>query len=294
MKRPHVFNYLVGLFVAAVLLAPASGQAAGFDYDISVQNTAISFSPAQFYAGDSVRIYGQVTNSGNKDITGYVAFYQGVNIIGDPQFFSSKAQGASEDFWVDWVAIEGTYNFALRVMQSSPQDQDALNNQNISPMMTIAVRPVPPAPPTILTPTSSASVTTSKTSATTGTTPSSPTTPSKASNAPTTPTAPTPPATTLTQETSNVPFLADNAPSPLSVNADDIPLANEGDTINTITSSETSSDPQETSNPARSSNAGSMLLGAALIAILLFTGGLILYKKSGRQEGEEDLTLQGE
>ncbi|MEK7103609.1 MAG: hypothetical protein AAB870_04645 [Patescibacteria group bacterium] len=123
-------------------------NAAQFDYDISVRSAGISFSqPQPFYVGDQIRVYGTVENVGNKDTKGYVQFFQGVNAIGEAIPLSSKASGAPEDVWVDWVAEEGTYNIQFRILDSTPLDQNTSNNQTVSTTFTVTERPLPPPPP---------------------------------------------------------------------------------------------------------------------------------------------------
>jgi len=123
-------------------------EASQFDYDISVQGSPISFSSSKLYLGETTRIYGTASNLGNKDVSGYVGFYQGTTAIGEPQFFSSKASGASEDFWIDWTpTIAGTYNVALRVIKAEPLDQNSSNDTMVSRMITVTDKTAPTPPP---------------------------------------------------------------------------------------------------------------------------------------------------
>ncbi len=157
--RVAILSAMVGMFCM-----PLHSSAAAFKYDASVQTGSITFSPAQFYAGEPVRIYGVVGNQGTEDIQGYIAFYQGPTMIGDPQPFSMKKFGAPEEFWVDWTPDVGTYNVAVRVIMTTPVDENTANNTAVSSLMTITNRPTPPPPAPAPTP----SPTSSAQSSTTG------------------------------------------------------------------------------------------------------------------------------
>ncbi|MDP2669467.1 MAG: hypothetical protein Q8O99_00180, partial [bacterium] len=88
-------------------------------HDLSVNSRGISFSQSNFFAGDTIRIYGTVENVGTKDMTGYVQFFKGITPIQNEIPLSSKASGAPEEVWVDWIAEEGTYNIQFRILDST-------------------------------------------------------------------------------------------------------------------------------------------------------------------------------
>lgn len=131
------------------LCSPLSVYAAKFDYDVAITPGTLAFVPQEIYAGESIRIYVNIMNLGNKDITGVVGFYQGPNLLSAEVPFSLKAQSVTEDVWIDWVPIEGRYNVMVRIDPITP-DQNPGNNVTITSMMTIAKRPLPPLPPPAL------------------------------------------------------------------------------------------------------------------------------------------------
>ncbi|MBI4272928.1 hypothetical protein HY621_03695 [Candidatus Uhrbacteria bacterium] len=126
------------------------------EYDVAATVGSITFVPSEIHAGEQTRIYGSIVNVGRKDISGYVGFYQGVILLGKPQPFSLKANGVPEEFWVDWVPTEGTYNVMMTVIETEPADQNPGNNVSITRMLTITKRPPPvslaPIPPSQVAP----------------------------------------------------------------------------------------------------------------------------------------------
>lgn len=115
------------------------------DFDAGVRPGSITFSTDRLYAGEPVRIYGNLVNLGAKDISGAVGFFAGTTQLGS-QFFSLKAQSASEDFWVDWTPIEGTYNISMTIILTTPDDQNFSNNTAVTALLSVGKRPLPPPP----------------------------------------------------------------------------------------------------------------------------------------------------
>jgi len=139
MRLP-ILLLAIFLFLSSVL--PVNAQQK-YDYDVAATVGSISFVPPQIKAGEPLRIYGTIVNVGNNDLTGYVGFYQGTFMIGEPQPFSLKANGVPEEIWVDWVPPEGTYNIMMTVLQTKPDDQNPSNNVSLTPMLTVR-KPSPP------------------------------------------------------------------------------------------------------------------------------------------------------
>lgn len=148
-KRFFAIIFVCGLFFTISAPAHAEGQ---YDYDIAASIGSITFVPSEIHAEESIRIYGTIVNVGRKDISGYVAFYQGVILLDKPQPFSLKANGVPEEIWIDWTPTEGTYNVMMTLVQTTPQDQNPGNNVTMTRMLTVTKRPppvvvVPPPPP---------------------------------------------------------------------------------------------------------------------------------------------------
>ena len=126
---------IIILFLLIVgLIAPTSFVLAeDFAVDMGVSREGIWFSPVEFFAGEDVRIYARIENTGSQDITGQVAFYQGVHQIGGPKSVSIVAGGQSEEVWTnEWVAPEGRVNIKVAIIDADPMDENWDNNEAIS------------------------------------------------------------------------------------------------------------------------------------------------------------------
>lgn len=134
------------LISAALLFQPFPVRAAEFDYDVTITPGTVAFFPNELYVGEPVRMYANIMNLGNKDITGVVGFYQGPNLLAPPHPFSLRAQSVTEDVWIDWTPTEGRYNIMVKI-DTVPNDQNPGNNVYLTPMLIIAKRPPPPPPP---------------------------------------------------------------------------------------------------------------------------------------------------
>jgi hypothetical protein len=107
-----------------------------FTYDLGIANSDITFSKGTLIAGDTVRIYGRVTNWGTKDISGYMTFYQGEQLIGDSQVVTVRPNASYDDVWVDFVVPQGSFNIRGEIKGTTPQDENPANDIALSPMFT--------------------------------------------------------------------------------------------------------------------------------------------------------------
>jgi len=122
------------LVISLFLVLPtASILAQDYEIDMGVSREGIWFSPTQFFAGDSVKIYARIENYGSEDITGQVTFFQGVNQIGKPKSVSIVSGGQAEEIWTnEWIAPEGRVNIKVAVVDAEPMDENWDNNEAIS------------------------------------------------------------------------------------------------------------------------------------------------------------------
>lgn len=132
--------------IYALLFAPLGLGAAQLEYDVAISPGSLHFVPNVLYAGEQVRTYANIQNLGTRDVTGSVGFYQGPSLVAPPHPFSLKAQSVTEDVWIDWTPAEGRYNIMVKI-DTAEQDQNPGNNVYLTPMMSIAKRPLPPPPP---------------------------------------------------------------------------------------------------------------------------------------------------
>lgn len=120
---------LIGLF----LLMPAAARAAAVDLGIS--SSTISFSD-DLIAGSTIRIYAEVTNEGDSDVSGYVSFFQGTVPIDDSQVISVRAGGLSEEVYVDFVVPNGEFNIRAEIRGTDPTDENSANDVAITKLYT--------------------------------------------------------------------------------------------------------------------------------------------------------------
>ncbi len=103
--------------------------------DLSIGEDAISFSE-DLIAGSEVRIYAQVTNVGDIDVSGYVMFFQGSVPIGESQVISVRTSGVPEEVYVDFVVPSGSFNIRAEIRGTDPEDANDENNLIVTKLLT--------------------------------------------------------------------------------------------------------------------------------------------------------------
>jgi hypothetical protein len=103
----------------------------GAAVDLGVKTNSISFS-GSLVAGQTVRVYVEVTNEGSEDVDGYVAFYQGTVPIGDTRVISVRAGGVPEEVYVDFVVPRGDFNIRTEIKGTDPGDENPDNDVAIT------------------------------------------------------------------------------------------------------------------------------------------------------------------
>ena len=127
------FAMLAMTFFAAT---PFFADAQSFTYDLGIRNQDITFSKGALVAGEKVRIYARVTNWGSADISGYVTFYKGDQLVGDSQVVTVRPNASYDDVWVDFTVPAGSFNIRAEIKGTSPQDQNPSNDVAISQFFT--------------------------------------------------------------------------------------------------------------------------------------------------------------
>jgi hypothetical protein len=117
------------LAIFTLLLLPSAIHAAA---DLQILNEDIVFSEEVLVAGDTVRIYGSITNVGDQDVSGYLTFYQGSVLIGDSQVISLRANGNTEEVYVDFVVPSSSFNIQATIRGTDPSDLNLENNVAIT------------------------------------------------------------------------------------------------------------------------------------------------------------------
>jgi len=116
------------LIYSLILILPAGIFAASYEYDLSIGPADIHLSKDVLIAGQPVRVYATVHNVGNDDITGYVSFFRGVELIGNSQPIS-VLPGSSDDVFVDFTVPTDSFNLQAKIQGSEPNDQNSANNE---------------------------------------------------------------------------------------------------------------------------------------------------------------------
>jgi len=108
--------------------------------DMSISSSDIRFSTDTFFAGETVRIYIKVRNTGDTDISGYIAFYNASDLIDSSQVVSLVADGANEEAWVDFVIpYEQSFNIRALIKGTEPQDINSSNDEALTSLFSIIV-----------------------------------------------------------------------------------------------------------------------------------------------------------
>jgi len=132
MRKIPIY-FLIFWLVGVIFLGNV--RAAGYDYDLQITATDLSFSESVLIAGAQVRVYATVTNVGREDIQGYVTFWQNNKLIGDSWSVGVKP-GNTAGVWIDFIVPSSSFNILAKIQGTQPADQNAANDQASSGMIT--------------------------------------------------------------------------------------------------------------------------------------------------------------
>jgi len=130
-----LIRYLVSIAMV-ILLWPTSTLALA--YDLSINNTDISFSTDNLLVGQAIRLYVRIRNIGAEDMKGYITFFQGNQVIGDSQQIAIRG-GNYGDAWVDFRVPDSSFNILARIQGTQPVDQNSANDQAITTMFSVDI-----------------------------------------------------------------------------------------------------------------------------------------------------------
>lgn len=122
------------IFAVLVMLMPTFAFAATADLAVRAQD--VRFSTDTLIAGDTIRVYATVRNVGDIDMSGYVGFYIGNDLIGSSQIVTLVAGGENEEAWMDFTVPSGSFNIRVDLKGTDPQDENAVNNTALTPLYT--------------------------------------------------------------------------------------------------------------------------------------------------------------
>jgi hypothetical protein len=120
--------------ILILILAPLSASASTVDLGIAA--SSISFSKETLVAGDQVRIYAQISNQGDVDVSGYVSFFQASVPIGDSQVVSVRAGGQKDEVYVDFIVPTSEFNIRAEIRGSDPLDTNSDNDVALTGLFT--------------------------------------------------------------------------------------------------------------------------------------------------------------
>ena len=115
--------------VLFLLLLPMASHAMA---DLSISQDDVSFSKDVLIAGDTVRIYATVRTVGDEDVSGFVTFYQGSEVIGQSQVISLLAGGTPDQVFIDFVVPSSDFNILTMIKGTDPADQNTSNDSTIT------------------------------------------------------------------------------------------------------------------------------------------------------------------
>ncbi|MDD5043138.1 MAG: PKD domain-containing protein [Patescibacteria group bacterium] len=122
----------LGLLISGCLFFSGVLSAADYTYDVGLNSPDIFFSKKEIISGESIRLYAVIHNYGAEDVSGYVTFYAGDKLIGDSQVVSVRAEGLSDEVYVDWVVPTGKFNIRATIQGQAPRDENSSNDTAIS------------------------------------------------------------------------------------------------------------------------------------------------------------------
>ncbi len=125
-----------GFFTLFLLFAGYTHAQTQFTYDLGISSPDISFVPPKLIAGENVRIYAAVQNTGTKDVSGFVTFYQGNIQIGEPQVVSLRSGGFADEVFVDYRVPNGPFNIRTEIKSQNPKDENPGNDTALTPLFT--------------------------------------------------------------------------------------------------------------------------------------------------------------
>lgn len=121
---------MVKYYRLIVLVVTGLFLSCGFVYakaDLSIAETDITFSKDSPLAGDTVRVYAKIFNTGDTDISGFVVFSDDGKEISNPQPISIRPN-SYDDVFVDWKVSEGSHDVKASLVSLNPADDINDNN----------------------------------------------------------------------------------------------------------------------------------------------------------------------
>jgi len=103
--------------LSAVFILPVGAAAQETVSNVGFLSRPIWYSKSPFFAGETVRIYTIVYNSGKDDLLGTVEFKNGDTVLGAKDF-SVSGGGKTQHVWIDWTAEEGEHTISADIVNA--------------------------------------------------------------------------------------------------------------------------------------------------------------------------------
>ncbi|RMD51829.1 PKD domain-containing protein [Candidatus Parcubacteria bacterium] len=127
------------LFIAAVIFIHSLTGVYAATADLAVRQSDIRFSKDIFVAGDTVRVYATIRNEGDVDMSGYVSFYLGADLIESSQVITVVAGGENEEVWADFTVPNNSFNINVVLKGIEPEDENTKNNSALTPLYPVVI-----------------------------------------------------------------------------------------------------------------------------------------------------------
>lgn len=114
---PVLFLGLLFIFALLFRATPAFAE-----INISLNDSDVTLSKEEPFAGDTVKIFARLNNLGDADVLGYVIFTDNNKQIGEPQSISIR-QNTYDDVFVDWKVTAGEHKIETSVFDFNTDDQ---------------------------------------------------------------------------------------------------------------------------------------------------------------------------
>jgi len=122
----------INLLILPVLLFALSAPAFAYSGDVSIADSALTFSTSNFLEGNTVRIYASTTNKSSQDLLGVVRFYANDVQVGADQAVSLFA-GKTDGIFIDWTPTSyGSHKVAAKYYPWTPENDDPSNNWTVT------------------------------------------------------------------------------------------------------------------------------------------------------------------
>ncbi len=124
MGKSKCIIFKTGIFALFALLAFQSVLAKA---DLSINLSDVVFSKDEPMEGEEVRLFARVFNLGDEDVYGSVVFLNKNQQIAESQPISVRVN-TYDDVFVDWMVEQGSYDIEVKIIETSPIDENLENN----------------------------------------------------------------------------------------------------------------------------------------------------------------------